>query len=409
MHAPDVSVVMATYNHAAFVEQAMRSVLSQRDVDLELLVADDGSRDGTAAVVASVDDPRVSFTPHARNRGACAVTNELIRRASGRYIAVINSDDWWLHDDKLAAQMRLLDGHPELGASFGRVRFVDEAGETIPQGDLPYGHVFDQENRSRGRWLRYFFDVGNCLCHPSILIRRECYDRVGLYDNRLRQLPDWDMWIRLLKSYDIHVGERQTVGFRVLPGHNASSMTAINSRRGLNETYFILRDFFSGMAAEELRDGFGDRLVASGPLDGPALAAEQALLYFQDDPHLWYVRRLIGLELLRDLLDDPAGRQMLLERYGFDDLRFQDLAGEGAALDSSLPVMEERLAAETRRADKLNACFVDALRELDDLHQELARLHRTLPMRVGHAARHPGAALRSAGRRALGPDSTGKA
>jgi glycosyltransferase involved in cell wall biosynthesis len=75
---PTVSVVLATYNHAPFVAQAVESVLMQHGVDLELLIADDGSSDGTSDVISQISDPRITYYPNPVNRGACIVTNELI-------------------------------------------------------------------------------------------------------------------------------------------------------------------------------------------------------------------------------------------------------------------------------------------------------------------------------------------
>ena len=85
MNAPTVSVIMATYNHADFVAQSIQSVLLQRNVDFEFLIADDGSVDRTREVVASIHDKRIRFFPNEVNRGACVVTNELIGRASGEF------------------------------------------------------------------------------------------------------------------------------------------------------------------------------------------------------------------------------------------------------------------------------------------------------------------------------------
>ena len=174
----------------------------------------------------------------------CVVTNELITRSSGEFVALINSDDYWTSNDKLSYQLQIMRDKPNIGACFGRARFVDKDGNAINKSTIPGGYVFEQNNRSRGAWLRHFFDHGNCICHPTILIRKSCYDTLGGYDNRLRQLPDFDMWVRLLKRYDIHISDKELIAFRHLPGENASSATPSNLRRILNESYFILAGFF---------------------------------------------------------------------------------------------------------------------------------------------------------------------
>lgn len=91
----NVSVIMPTYNHAPFVVESIRSVLAQSFGDFEFLIADDGSSDSTAEKVRTVEDGRIRFIAHPTNRGAAIITNELIRRATGKYLALINSDDAW--------------------------------------------------------------------------------------------------------------------------------------------------------------------------------------------------------------------------------------------------------------------------------------------------------------------------
>jgi glycosyltransferase involved in cell wall biosynthesis len=315
---------MACYNHAPFVARAIGSVLEQLGVDFEFLVADDGSNDGTCEVVESIHDPRMRFFPNEMNRGAAIPTNELIASARGEFVALINSDDFWTDREKLARQVATLRENPALAACFGRARFVDKDGRAIQKTGLRFGTVFDQENRSQGKWLRRFFDFGNCLCHPTMLIRRACYDEVGAYNNKLRQLPDLDMWVRLVKRHPIHVAEQEWVNFRVLPGENASSQTASNTVRTINEHFLIALDFFEGVGRELLVDGFGDVLVHSEASSDEHFEIEKALQYFRDNRQgLANPYALIGLLKLSGLLDSPTHRKLLADAYGIDDRWFQ--------------------------------------------------------------------------------------
>ncbi|MDD2302875.1 MAG: glycosyltransferase [Eubacteriales bacterium] len=337
MKSSTVSVVMATYNHADFVAQSIESVLNQKDVDFEFLIADDGSVDHTRDVVAAIPDERIRFFPYRENRGACTVTNELIQRASGEFVAIINSDDYWIGSDKLARQLQVMRENPAIGACFGRVRFVDRAGVSIDKSQMPRGGVFDQENRSRGAWLRHFFDQGNCICHPTMLIRRACYDVLGLYDNRLRQLPDFDMWVRLVKRYDIHVSNREMIAFRQLPGENASSATCVNLRRLMNEFYFVLQKFFDEIPRDVFLDGFGNLLTAPDPPDKAHIDIEQALLYLGKNRWASHIYNLIGLERMHFLLGSEPHRRILIDRYGIDDRAFHSLSAETGVFDLEDP------------------------------------------------------------------------
>jgi len=348
----DVSVVMATYNHGPYVEEAIRSVLRQEGVTFEFLIADDASKDDTPAAVMRVSDPRIQFVAHTVNRGACVTTNELIRKAQGRYVALINSDDRWIGDDKLAKQVRLLDENQNIGASFGRARFIDQNGRPLPKRRSHTGSdIFDKENRSRGAWLRYFFDCGNCLLHPSVLIRRACYDELGLYDNRYRQLPDFDMWVRLVKRYDIHISEEEYVEFRILPGENASSPTASNNIRAINEHYLIARHFFDGIREKEMCEGFGDQCAESLP-EPECIEIEAALLLLGEkgtySPDLVNPYKVAALEKLFALLGNERTRQIMIDRYAINDLWFQKRMSEVPVLRYRVPENAASLKPKNR-------------------------------------------------------------
>jgi glycosyltransferase involved in cell wall biosynthesis len=334
MRPPLVSVVMGTYNHAPFVAEAISSVLTQDFTDFEFLISDDGSSDGTARVVAAQTDPRLHFTPNAKNRGAALVLADLIGKAQGRYIAVINSDDAWLQG-KLSEQVAFLEKNPDVGAVFGRVRFFDRDGQVIPKDALSFGEAFEKANRSRGEWLRYFFFHGNCLCHPTVLIRRELYKTAGLYDNRLRQLPDLDMWIRLAKHADIFISNSNMINFRILPGENTSCDTSTNRIRTLNEHFFVGLDFFTGVSADLLRQGFGDLLRHQEMPTERHVTIESALLFLHPVLSLTSVYQIIALLKLRALLADHMCRDILKTDYQFDDLALHRLAAEAGGLQAS--------------------------------------------------------------------------
>ncbi|WP_161988080.1 glycosyltransferase family 2 protein [Variovorax guangxiensis] len=325
--APRVSVIMPSYNHARYIRSAIESVLAQTFKDLELLVSDDGSIDDTSNVVAQISDPRLSFVANPFNRGAGIVTNELIARARGEFIALLNSDDEWVAD-KLERQVRMLDEDPSLAACFTRAQWIDSEGKALGDDQVEYGDVFNKENRSQAMWLRWFFFSGNCLCHPSVLIRKDCYDVLGDYDNRLRQLPDFEMWVRLVKRWPIHIMSERLLRFRILPGENASSPTLKNARRGNNETFFILSKFFDDVSPELLKEGFGDLLRDPNAVGESSIGAEKALLYFSPGLGNPRIYGLVGTAALHRLLGAGVDPSELKQKYGIDDRFFQEVTGD---------------------------------------------------------------------------------
>lgn len=329
--APLVSVIMPSYNHAAFIKQAISSVLEQTYTHLELIITDDGSSDNSIEIIKTFTDPRIKLFIFEKNRGACLTTNHCIENAKGEYIAVINSDDVW-HPDKLQLQLEVFKQKPELGAVFTFARFVNENIENFSRSERPvFFKIFELENCTRGEWLHRLFFVGNCLCHPSVLIKKQCYEEAGMYNNKFRQLPDYDMWIRLIKKYDIFVMNKELVYFRLLPGErNASALNVANKIRGSNEAYLILYNFFDGISKHDFKEGFSKVLKNPNFNSDEEFEIEKALVYIKSPTITLYreAYQLIGIQKLFSLLNDPRFSRILSLNYGYDDKAFQYLLSQ---------------------------------------------------------------------------------
>lgn len=327
MSIPLVSVIMPSYNHARFIGRAIESVLSQSFADFEFLISDDGSRDNTREVVRQYDDRRIRFFDNKENRGACVVHNELLKNSQGKYVALINSDDMWVAG-KLERQVAFLERNPDIGAHFGRATYIDERDAELRKSAVPFGHVFDQGNRSQAEWFRFFFDVSNCLCHPTSMIRRDCYIELGGYNNRFRQLPDYDMWIRFVKRFQVQIDDEPLIRFRVLPGENASAATTQNGIRTINEHYLIAEHYFDGVSDDLFLRAFKDRLKPGVPDEKRDLEIEKTLQYFAHNQWLGGVYKAVGVRRLFDHLNDEAQSNTLREFYGIDDRVFQQMSVE---------------------------------------------------------------------------------
>lgn len=229
---------MASYNHAPFIRTTVESVLAQTFPAWELVITDDGSSDGTIEALDGIADERILIERFPENRSACVAINHCIRRARGAFIAILNSDDAW-HPTKLAQQLAVLAAQPQTAAVFTRADIIDERGRPLTI-DHPVRQIFNQENRDRQAWLRRLFYQGNCLCHPSVLVRADVYREVGLYDECLAQLPDLDMWCRICFRHDIWVIQEPLTLFRVLDRERNASGNRPDSRlRCANENLLI--------------------------------------------------------------------------------------------------------------------------------------------------------------------------
>lgn len=188
MSRPLVSVVMAVYNGAATVAQAARSVLEQSYADYEFLIVDDGSTDGTGAVLETLarGDARVKPIRLPRNVGRSAARNEGINAARGAYVAVIDADDHWM-PDRLSRQVEFMEARPKLTLC-GAWGIIDKNGR-----ELEWRQPEDPEAVKRSiLWINPFI-------HCSVLIRREALREAGGYDAGLHFSEDYDLYLRLLR------------------------------------------------------------------------------------------------------------------------------------------------------------------------------------------------------------------
>lgn len=242
---PKVSIVMNSYNHGKYVAEAIQSILDQTYQDFEIVITDDGSTDGTVTEIKKFTDPRIKLFCFENNRGACVAKRKCLDEAKGEFIAVLNSDDMFL-PDKLEKQVKFLDQHQNIGAVFSYAQIIDEEGNEFTNENHFYFNIFKQPNRTRFEWLNRFFYEGNCLCHPSVLIRRECYDSLGYYDSRYAQLPDLDFWIRLCMKYNIHIMPEDLIRFRIRDNDLNVSGSGIESKiRHLWESVHVLRNYLN--------------------------------------------------------------------------------------------------------------------------------------------------------------------
>lgn len=329
MQKTQVSVIMPSYNHAAYIQEAIDSVLSQTHVELELLICDDCSSDNSAEVIRKQTDSRISYTIHKKNIGACTTLNELISQARSNYIALINSDDIWNSTTKLAEQLELLETNPNIGASFGKATFIDEQSNPIPDEKIPFRGIFDKPNQSRTKWFRAFFEKGNSLCHPTMLIRKNCYTELGGYNNRYRQLPDMDMWMRVVQKYDIHISDKAWVQFRLNATQNTSAPTIENGVRSVNEAFLIASKLLDEADPQFLIEAFPEQFQIGKQPSQAQIDIARAIPFLNvQKPELREAYHLLALSKLKPLLEKPEHAAILREEYEIDDHWFHQQMGQ---------------------------------------------------------------------------------
>ena len=251
---PLVSVILPSYNHVEYAREAVQSVLDQTFLDLELIVVDDGSIDGTADVIASMRDPRLTLIRLSENRASHA-RNLALDRAKGKYVAFQNSDDVWV-PEKLAAQLEVMESANRYIACFTGAEIINESG--LPARGTWADGIFTTLNRSPGDWLKHFFDVGNCLPLPSALVRRSDLIESGAFRASLVQLGDFDLWIRLGARGSFFILPEQLTKIRIIEGTNLSRPSLRGQRRSQIELATVLERYTESPILEQLNNIFPD-------------------------------------------------------------------------------------------------------------------------------------------------------
>jgi len=289
-----VSVVIPTFNYGRFVRDAVESALSQTYRPVEIVVVDDGSTDDTAAVLEPYRQ-RVTCLRQ-DNRGLSAARNTGIRAARGSFIAILDSDDWWA-PEKLEAQMATFAVDPALGIVSCNSALVDLDGQPYTGLTSPV----KSEAPDRRAFVRKLLR-GNCVSGgSSAVVRRTCFDSVGLFDETLKSAEDWDMWLRICSRYPIAFVPARLTFVRVNP-HSMSG--AGNAAKMLASELRVLRKFFSdapdrigaydrGMAYS---CRYADAAQAYLSVDEAGTARRQILKALLSNP-LWFASQppLVGL------------------------------------------------------------------------------------------------------------------
>ena len=188
-----ISILMPSYNHAAFVEKAVRSAMEQKGVDFELLVIDDGSTDESPKILQNLSEELGFYFLSRENRGLVPTLNELAGVAKGKYICTLASDDI-MPQGRLEIQVRYMEEHPEAPVCFGQVKKISPNGELEEEPDS--GYLRGVPSVSFEELFLMKKNVHGC----TELIRKTAYDSVGGYNQKFK-IEDLPLWLALSNKF----------------------------------------------------------------------------------------------------------------------------------------------------------------------------------------------------------------
>ena len=237
---PTVSIIMPAYNVEPYIGDAVQSALAQTFTDFELIVVDDGSKDGTAGVVKALarQDSRIQLVQQP-NRGLAGARNSALRASRGEFLALLDSDDLW-EPTFLKEQLAILDARQDVDIVTGNGWYL--GGAKHGQTARPYPDTRpapDLTSIVGDEWAVFIMSV----------FRRHLYTIIGAFDERLRSNEDYDFWLRAAVAGFRFVRNDKPLGhYRVRS--DSLSASDIRMLRGILHVYTKLRPIIADRPTE---------------------------------------------------------------------------------------------------------------------------------------------------------------
>lgn len=211
---PKVSVVICTYNRAQYLPQTIESVLAQSFQDFELIIIDDASTDNTQTVVEKYNsDSRIRYIKNNTNLGLGKNRVESTKNVRGEYIAIIDSDDYWVDVNKISKQVDFLDKNKKVGVvgTFGKI--IDDKNNIV--GKLEY--------KTNNLDIRKHMLSHHQFLHSSVLFKKEAFTKAGGYDATLSPAEDFDLILKIGTEYELANLPENTTYYRVHSENSSSN------------------------------------------------------------------------------------------------------------------------------------------------------------------------------------------
>lgn len=234
--SPLVSIVSPSFNQARYLEEAMQSVLAEEYSQLEYIIIDGGSKDGSVDLIKRYTD-RLAYWSSEPDRGQADALNKGLSRARGKYMAWLNADDR-MKPNAAREAVSFLEAHPEVGMVYGDAEFIDANGRVIGR--------FASRQTDYRRLLRGYVHIPQ----QAAFWRAELWQQVGPLDPSLSFAMDYDLWVRLAKISKLKYLPRPWAQFRL----HADSKTIQNDMRAWEDMLKVYRreggSFFSIIVAK---------------------------------------------------------------------------------------------------------------------------------------------------------------
>lgn len=254
---PLVSMIVVCYNQSRFVLETLESAKAQTYKFTELIIVDDCSSDDSATIIESwlrENGRDGTFIRHAKNQGICKALNDALAVATGKYLSMVAADDVWL-PDKIARQVEMMESQPEqVGVVYTDAFRIDGNGHLLPT--MHMADNWKPPEIPQGQILEMLFQL-NFIPGMTTLVRRSCFDEVGLYDESL-PWEDWDMWMRLARHYSFLYSPTPSAKYRI----HEKSFSHSDRARMLGDSFKVcVKQFHVGHLTDHQKSTLTDTLL----------------------------------------------------------------------------------------------------------------------------------------------------
>ena len=212
---PLVSIVALCYNHDAFVEEALDSILAQTYPNIELIIIDDASADKSVSIINNwigKNNPACNFIVHKNNQGTCKTLNESLKLVNGKYFQGFACDDIMM-PTKIEEQVRFLENNTDYIAVCSNAEVVDKNSKTIKKQHFNDDFVFPEPGKVFDAVLNGHQNHWQVVHSPTVLMRTEVFGFVGYYPEDILQ-EDFYMWLRISSRFKIGYAPAITMKYR---------------------------------------------------------------------------------------------------------------------------------------------------------------------------------------------------
>ncbi|MEZ8880303.1 glycosyltransferase family 2 protein [Vibrio lentus] len=262
-----VSIIIPTYNCLDYLPKAIGSVLKQTHQDVELIIIDDNSNDGTSTYLALIDDERI-ITLSTLGVGAPQARNLGIEKATGEYIAFLDADDFWF-PEKIERQLEFHQRYPGLAMSFTNYEHLTEDYQVIIDCFSYWSQFQDQDELFINIESPLEFIIENNVIGTStVMVKADVFSQTNSFDADIKYGEDWELWLRMSENHQIGVLNSVQVGYLMrassvtqaesLKLRNLQSIESILQRYQNNSEHWNLRSSSFKVAKARILEGYAD-------------------------------------------------------------------------------------------------------------------------------------------------------